>query len=164
MNENIDQIVSRYQECALHIRFSCFPTTDNSNDTWDVIDDFMEVNRVLFQRAVLCPLGIEVPLEDVFRKPIPQIIIEPRQGTGIELLVNRPSNDRCNYWDAFKGRVGQGEVTMVFLDWFDWNSTDSPIHQYCMAIILTFTGHPEFEGRKALVHSRDVAYLTPCPP
>lgn len=160
MKTNIDHLINRYQECVLHIRYACFPTPDNSDKSFDRIDDFLDVSRLLFRNAVLRELDIDVHNEDIFRKPINEIVVAPRQGKEVKLLVHRPSNPQSFYWDAFNGHVKHGDVTLAFLEWFDWEHVSVPIHQYCRVVISRFTDHPEFEGRLAMIDRRDAVFFT----
>jgi hypothetical protein len=52
--EDVTSIFETYRECARHLRNTYFSTRDNED--WEVIEDFEEVARVLFERLVLVQL------------------------------------------------------------------------------------------------------------
>ncbi len=84
---------------------------------------------------------------------------EGREMIGRGPQRNRPSEDGNWYFDAFGDPIGPDEVTLNFIQWFDWNRYGRREFQYYLVNIAAFPSHPEFEGRGALVERKSTRVL-----
>jgi len=59
-----------------------------------------------------------------------------------------------HYWDQEKDMVvGPDEITLAFLDYFDFAQTPIQDFRYFRCRILQFPSHVEYEGREALIEA-----------
>ena len=56
---------------------------------WGSVARFQEIARLLFDELVLMKLDIEWPTEDIFRKPIPLLRLEPARLRRFEVLLGQ---------------------------------------------------------------------------
>ena len=73
-------------------------------------------------------------------------------------LIKRLSKPgEAGYWDEEKDMiVGPDEITLEFVDYFDFGQIPIMDFRYCLCRILSFPSHVEYEGREALVEALKV--------
>jgi hypothetical protein len=49
--------------------------------------------------------------------------------------------------------VGPGDITLAFVDYFDFFQPPIKDFRYCLCRILSFSSHVEYEGREALIET-----------
>jgi hypothetical protein len=155
--KDISSIFDHYRVSARAIWNAAFwPDPDFHN--WDSIDQFHEIERLLFQELVLAKLDREWPLQDIFRNAIPFFRIVPtiRDGTPIMIQNPRPGAP-TGYWDDPVNIVKPEEAELIFIAYFDWNKMDYIDLRYYHVKITSFDGHPELVGREALIERRCAA-------
>ena len=86
--------------------------------------------------------------------PAPSLRVVPRERTVI--LINRPSDDGNGYWDQEKDMVvGPNDITMAFLDYFDFGQIPIMDFHFYRCKILSFPRRAEYVGREALIRAFD---------
>lgn len=158
--KDVSNIFDHYRISARSIWNTSFWPIKELRD-WDCVDEFDEIQRILFDQLVLSRVGREFPRTNLFRAPISFFRVIPTSKSSPVMIQNpRPGQPR-GYWDHPMKCIGPEEAEMHFVDYFDWNRFDFVDFQYYRAIIAKFDGHPELAGREALVERMNArVYLT----
>lgn len=103
----------RYRECCrslwnIYLLELCESDGWDFSDRWDLVDDFRAITKTLFDRLVVSRLGAKV-CRSLPELTLPYIDIVPARA-GIAIMINRPSNDGCNYWDDPIRNIAQAGV------------------------------------------------------
>ena len=126
-----------------------WPDADFRN--WDSVEQFDEIQKILFSELVLGKVAKEWPLQDIFEKAIPFFLVVPSIETAPIMIQNpRPDKPR-GYWDHPINRLSPGEAEMHFLRYFDWNRMDYADLRYYHVVIARFDYHTDLVGREALI-------------
>jgi hypothetical protein len=148
---DITDLMNAYRECSRNLWNVYFSNRENIGGS---LDRFGQIRRLLFAALVVDVLFYEGPEEgeDI---PPPAIRIVPERRPLI--LINRQSGPGGGgYWDAEKDMVvGPDEITLEFLDYFDFSQTPIMDFRYYRCRILSFPSHAEYEGREALLEAVD---------
>jgi hypothetical protein len=68
-----------------------------------------------------------------------------------------PGPEQAGYWDQEKDlAVGPNDITLEFIDYFDFAQIPIQDFHYCRCKILSFSDRPDYEGREALLRASDV--------
>jgi hypothetical protein len=155
--KDVTQIFETYRECARHLRNTYFSTRDNED--WDLIEDFEEVARVLFERLVLVQLAEERFCDGKFEPEIGRMImgntimIVPGS-TGMTVMISRDKSGGGNrYWDHPITHLETDDVEIVFREYFDWDHFDLIDFRYYLGTIVTSSKYPEIIGHQVLVET-----------
>ncbi|HKF53175.1 MAG TPA: hypothetical protein VKB26_12750 [Candidatus Acidoferrales bacterium] len=147
--KDISDVFDHYRVSARAIWNTAF-WPDVSLRDWDSVDQFDEIQRILFTELVLRKTEREWPMQDVFQKAIPFFRIVPTCDAPI--MINNPRSPReTGYWDDPVNRVKPGESELQFIAYFDWNQMDYVDLRYYRVKICRFDGHSEVVGREALI-------------
>ena len=149
MNINVTSYFETYREAARHLRNTYFSTRDT--ESWDVVDDFRVVDRLLFERLVLfrIPTGnISVTHQDIqsFR-----FRIHPN-GSGIPIMISRTVGS-SGYWDHSITSLLPNDAEIAFLEYFDWDQHALIDFRYYRCTIIDSVRHPEIRGHHALIQT-----------
>ena len=117
---------------------------------WDSVEQFDEIQRILFSELVLRKTEREWPLQDIFEKPIPFFRIVPTCDAPI-MIQNPRSARETGYWDDPTNRIKPGQAELQFIAYFDWNRMDYADLRYYRVKIIRFEAHPDVIGREALI-------------
>jgi hypothetical protein len=123
---------------------------------WGSVARFQEIARLLFDELVLMKLDIEWPTEDIFRKPIPLLRLEPNSPCGCPILIQSGDPERMGCWDDPVNRVNPNEAELQFLEFSDWNSRDYIDLKYYRVKVASFCPQPQVVGREALIERQYV--------
>jgi len=148
--KDVSSIFDHYRVSARAIWNTAFwPDTDFRN--WDSIEQFDEIQKILFSELVLGKLAKEWPLQDIFENAIPFFQVVPSIETAPIMIQNpRPDKPR-GYWDHPINRISPGEAEMHFIGYFDWNRMDYADLRYYRVMIARFDAHLDLVGREALI-------------
>ena len=158
--KDISSIVDHFRISARTIwNIAFWPDADFRN--WDAVEQFDEIQKILFRELVLGKVSREWPLQDIFEKAIPFFRVVPSIETAPIMIQNpRPDKPR-GYWDHPINRVGPGEAEMHFLGYFDWNRLDYADLRYYRVVIAKFDAHCDLVGREALIERQHATiYMT----
>lgn len=156
---DITDLMNAYRECSRNLWNVYFSKRENIGGA---LDAFGQIRELLFESLVLDELYYEGDA-DAEEAAGPVLMVVPRSRSPI--LIRRPSDDGNRYWDAVKDMVvGPDEITLVFLDYFDFYQVPLTNLYYCRCRVVRFPNHPEYEGREALVQALDVTVYYDEPP
>jgi len=135
---DITELMNAYRECSRNLWNVYF---SKRKDIGDALDVFEQVRELLFDSIVLSELsyGGEAEGEDI---PPPALKVEPRKRALI--LIKRLSGPgEAGYWDQEKDMVvGPGEITLEFVDYFDFYQIPIMDFRYFRCRVLSFPSHP----------------------
>jgi hypothetical protein len=148
---DVSDVFDHYRASARAIWNTAFwPDPDFRN--WDSIDQFHEIEKLLFGELVLAKIDREWPLQSLFESPIPFFQIVPSIGHGTPILIQNPRGPgQSGYWDHPVNLVEPGQAELLFIAYFDRNQMDYIDLQYYRVRIASFDGRPELAGRDALI-------------
>jgi hypothetical protein len=147
--KDISSAFDHYRVSARAIWNTAFwPDADFRN--WDSVEQFDEIQRLLFRELVLGKVGREWPLENLFENAIPFFHVVPSCDAPI-MIQNPRSEKDSGYWDHPVNRVNPTEAELHFIAYFDWNRMDYADLRYYRVKITSFNAHSEVVGREALI-------------
>ena len=147
--KDISTVFDHYRVSARAIWNTAFwPDADLRN--WDSVEQFDEIQRLLFRELVLGKFDKELPLHDIFQLAVPFFHVVPSSHAPI--MIQNPRSERhTGYWDHPVNQVKPGEAELLFIAYFDWNRLDYADLRYYRVKIASFDAHPEVVGREALI-------------
>ena len=146
---DISSIFDHYRVSARTIWNTAFwPDTDFRN--WDSLEQFDQIQKLLFEELVLGKVGREWPPQNLFEKAIPFFRIIPRSQVPIMIQNPRPGA-ATGYWDHPVNSIKPEQAELLFIAYFDWNRMDYADLRYYRAKIVSFGAQPELAGRDALI-------------
>ena len=143
---DITELMNAYRECSRNLWNVYF---SKRKDIGDALDVFGQIRELLFDSIVLSELCYEGEAEgeDI---PAPALRVVPQRSV---ILIKRLSEPgQAGYWDQEKDLVvGPTEITLAFLDYFDFAQLPIMDFRYLRCRVLRFPSHPDYEGREALL-------------
>lgn len=142
---DITELMNAYRECSRSLWNVYF---SKRKDIGDALDVFEQIRPLLFDSIVLSELSYEGEAEgeDI---PPPTLKVVPQ---GRSLILIRRLTESGGYWDQEKDMVvGPNDITLAFVDYFDFFEPSIKDFRYCLCRILSFPSHVEYEGREALL-------------
>jgi len=154
---DVTDVFDHYRMSARAIWNTAFwPELDFRN--WDSIDQFHEIEKLLFQELVLAKVDREWPLQDLFARAIPFFQIVPSIVHGTPILIQKPREGApSGYWDDPVNIVKPSQVKLLFVAYFDWNQMDYIDLRYYRVKIASFDTHSDLVGREALIEHQHAA-------
>lgn len=154
---DVSGVFDHYRVSARAIWNTAFWPDPDFRD-WDSIDQFHEIERLLFRELVLAKLDKEWPLQGIFRDAIPFFRVVPTSSHGMPIMIQKPRPGApTGYWDDPVETVKPEEAKLVFIAYFDWNDMDYIDLRYYRVKITSFDAHPELVGREALIERQHAA-------
>jgi hypothetical protein len=149
--KDVSSVFDHYRSNARAIWNTAFwPDQDFRN--WDSIEQFHEIEKLLFQELVLAKVDREWPLCDLFVNAITFFQIAPSIAHGTPILIQNPRPGApTGYWDDPVNLIKPREAELVFIAYFDWDQMDYIDLRYYRVKIVSFDAHPELVGREALI-------------
>jgi hypothetical protein len=144
---DITELMNSYRECSRNLWNVYF---SQRKDIGKSLDVFEQIREMLFDSLVLSELSYEGEAqgEDV---PPPALKIVP---DGRSLISIRRLSDpgEADYWDQEKDLiVGPDDITLAFVDYFDFSQVAMKDFHYYLCKILSFSSHADYQGREALL-------------
>lgn len=150
---DITELMDAYRECSRHLWNVYFA---KQGDIGGALDAFEQIRELLFNSLVMSELFTR---EDWNRTNIhsPTLRVVPRRRSLI--LIKRLSEPgQAGYWDEEKDMiVGSDDITLTFIDYFDFSQIPIKDFRYYLCKILTFPRRGDYEGREALLEVSDAA-------
>lgn len=141
---DITELMNAYRECSRNLWNVYF---SKRKDIGDALDVFGQIRELLFDSIVLSELSYEGEAEGADIPP-PALRVVPQRSL---ILIQRLS-ESAGYWDQDKDMVvGPGDITLAFLDYFDFWKPPMMDFRYFRCRVLSFPSHPDYEGREALL-------------
>jgi hypothetical protein len=149
--KDVRSIFDHYRVSARAIWNTAFwPDQDFRN--WDSIDQFHQIEKLLFQERILAKVDREWPLQDLFKNAIPFFRVIPSLDRGTPIMIQNPRlGAPTGYWDDPVNLVKPGQVELLFIAYFDWDQMDFIDLRYYRVKIASFDAHSELVGREALI-------------
>jgi hypothetical protein len=157
---DITELMSAYRECSRNL-WNVY--SSKRKDIGDALDVFEQIRELLFDSVVLSELSYEGKAEgeDI---PPPALRVVPR--TRSLILIRRltelggywdQETELGGYWDQEKDMVvGPDDITLAFVDYFDFCDVPIKDFRYFLCKILSFPSHAAYQGREALLEVLDV--------
>lgn len=150
----IGQLFRLYRESSRHLFNVAFkPIIDEVyegsfegfNSAWDVIDRFEEVNRGLFDNLILKTLNVpgELGRENPLLRVVPT-------SPSVPIAIENPKGDNNKYWDYPLEWIEPDDITLHFMEFFDFNGLEYREWKYIRAYIADCRKDPIVAGREAL--------------
>lgn len=156
MNE-ISGVFDHYRASARAIWNTAF-WSDPDFRNWDSIDQFHQIEKLLFQELVLAKVDREWPLQSLFQNAIPFLRVVPAIADGTPIMIQKPRpGAHSGYWDDPVNLVKPSEIELQFIAYFDWNRMDYIDLRYYRVKIASFDAHPDLVGREALIERQHAA-------
>jgi hypothetical protein len=146
---DITDLMNTYRECTRNVWNVYFSKQENVGAC---LDAFERIRELMFESLVVNDLFQN---DDAGGEDTPPLLkVVPRARSLI--LIRRPSNDGNFYWDQEKDMVvGPDDITLEFLDYFDFSQVPIKDFRYFRCKILRFPSRTQYEGREALIDALD---------
>jgi len=131
------------------LRNTYFSTRESQD--WEVIDDFKEVDRVLFARLVLNRLRDDYDATLKTAVESNRILIVP-EADRMPVMISRDKHGG-GYWDYPIEHLQRGDATIAFRDYFDWDQHSLIDFRYYHGVILQSSLYPEITEHEVLIET-----------
>jgi hypothetical protein len=148
---DITELMNAYRECSRNLWNVYF---SGRGDIGGSLDAFGQIRQLLFNVLIISELSSEAEAGGEDMAP-PVLKVMPKERALI--LIQRLSEaGQARYWDQEKDMVvGPRDITMAFLDYFDFSDVPIQDFHYYRCKVLSFPSHPDYEGREALLEVSD---------
>jgi hypothetical protein len=148
---DITELMNTCRECSRNLWNVYLSRRENVGAS---LDAFEQIRRLLFDSLVVNELSYEGEAHGADIPP-PVLKVVPRASSLI--LIKRLSGPgEATYWDQEKDMVvGPDDITLAFVDYFDFSEVPIKDFRYYLCKILSFPSHAGYEGREALVEAID---------
>jgi hypothetical protein len=138
---DITELMNNYRECSRNLWNVYF---SQKEDIGCALDKFEQIRELLFDSLVISELHLPRDTDASLRvvpEFRPVILIQRLSGPG-----------EAGYWDQEKDMVvGADNISLVFIDYFDFSQVSIKDFRYFLCKILSFPSHTDYEGREALL-------------
>jgi hypothetical protein len=146
--KDITPLMNTYRECSRNLWNAYFSLKEFS---WDLHDEYEDIRKLLFEALVLNELDVCKECSEHDAVP-PAVLRVVPDATSVPILINRPRDGGGGYWDQEMDlRVGEADIQLAFLDYFDYSQYPVKDFQFYRCKILSFPSHAKYEGREALI-------------
>jgi hypothetical protein len=145
--KDITELMSTYRECSRNLWNVYF---SGRGDIGGSLDVFGQIRQLLFEVLVISELSCEAkPGGEDIAPPVLKVVPQERS----LILIQRLSGPgEAGYWDQEKDMVvGPRDITLAFLDYFDFSQVPTQDFHYYRCKVLSFPSHADYEGREALL-------------
>jgi hypothetical protein len=149
---DITELMNAYRECSRNLWNVYF---SGRKDIGGSLDVFEQIRELLFDALIVDGLSYEreTELEDM---PRPLLMVVPRRESSLILIQRLSGPGEAGYWDQEKDMtVGPRDITLGFVDYFDFKHIPTKDFYYYRCKILSFSAHTNYEGREALLEVLD---------
>ena len=148
---DITELMNVYRECSRNLWNVYFARRENVGPS---LDAYEPIRKRLFNSLVADELSYEGTAERADLLP-PALRVVPEHRSLI-LIKRLSAPGEATYWgDARDLYVGPEDITLEFIDYFDFSNLFLRDFQYYLCKILRFPSHPEYEGRETLIQALD---------
>lgn len=148
---DVTELMNSYRECSRNLWNVYF---SKRKEIGEALDIFEQIRELLFDSLVLSELSYEgdVKGQDI---PPPSLKVVP-QARSLILIRRLSGPGQAGYWDQEKDMtVGPDDITLAFIDYFDFYQVPIKDFRYYLCKILSFPSHTDYEGREALLEALD---------
>lgn len=145
---DITQLMNAYRECSRNLWNIYF---SRQEDIGRALDAFGQIRELLFDSLVVNELPYEGDAEGDLPPPALRVVPD---GEALILIQRSTESGQAGYWDQEKDMVvGPDDITLAFVDYFDFGEVPIKDFRYCLCRILSFPSHAAYVGREALVEA-----------
>jgi hypothetical protein len=139
---DVTELMNAYRECARNV-WNVY--LSRRTDIGVALDAFGEIQETLFDALIVDELCKEAEgRSSLILRVVPQ--------RSLILIQRLGAPGQSGYWDQEKDMVvGPQDIKLAFLDYFDFSNIPIRDFRYYRSKILSFPGHPNYEGREALL-------------
>ena len=151
-----------YLEARRHLWNMHFREKVDSIVEPSALDDYLEIDRFLFLGLVLRDLGVtSYPKDFAFTtSPIKEVIIRPeRDHPEIPIMLEEGTEGPGGRWEIREMFSSSG-LELEFIEFFEWGIYDFVSYPMVMGRIVKFDDHKEYIGRRALIETTYVRFVT----
>lgn len=149
----VTQYFEKFMEASRHMRNTYY--VPDSEDDWDIVDDFDELSILLFKHLVCIPLGVNLNQFDWLGEPMAIFKLKAR-GQRLPIMINRKPNIDHGNWEHEISSVEPNDLELTFIDYFDWDPKGMIDYRYIMCRITGAEVSKNVIGHTALVESHYV--------
>ena len=157
---DITILMNAYRECSRNLWNVYFAKRENVGGS---LDAFEQIRELLFDSLVVSELSYEGEAEgeDI---PPPTLKVVPQ--TRSVILIKRLSGPgEAGYWDQEKDMVvGPDDITLAFVDYFDFSQVPVKDFRYCLCKVLSFPSHVGSKGERRSLRQPVLRFFTMSPP
>ena len=153
LSTSIDDLMNEFRIASRELFNLHFRIEDPyENNGWVLAERFAAVERVLFEKLVLDPAGIEsVP----YGTAIPELQVKLRGGDSAPIMLNREVDS--GYWDHPTREVSSS-VTLAFIRFFDWDQLSYRDNRFTRVVVIDWPGQRDHIDKHALIEAQCVCY------
>jgi len=151
--QDITQQITSYLEAKRHLWNTYFRTRIKSIKECHPLDEYEEIDRLLFSALVLGDLKQFLPDNFVFgRDIIPFLKIVPNpEIDGFELMITDPTVEKYVKWNKpVEVKINAG-VEFTFIELFEWDRYGFVNYPYYLTKITKYPDSPELVQQNALI-------------
>lgn len=143
-------LFNQYRDCSRSLWNKYFLENFKKNQDWDIVDSFNVIKGELFKTMVLNPLlgGRSADFSLGHPSTLLKVMLPENHNTAVK--INRNKKDAFGYWDHPIKEL-TSKATLLFMDFFDWNSYDFLDMNLIMCEIFSNPENPDIVGHKLLV-------------
>jgi hypothetical protein len=148
---DVTAVLNAYRECVRHLWNTNFWRDAEPSNDWDLQNAFDDVAAQLFRTLVLQKLGHDAEVRPNYgaeQEPLSFLRLAVTSGQS-GIMVNRGVG--TGYWDDPLRLIGQGELDLRFIHFFDWWLLGFREFAFYRARIVASEKHPHLVGRDALL-------------
>lgn len=154
---SLNELMERFRVASREIFNQFFHVEDPyNNNGWPSEERFKAVERILFDKMVLEPAGLE---QASYNSVMPSIAVKLRIGGPAPAMINREI--KSGYWDHPIQEV-TNDAHLHFICFFDWDNLSYRNNQYVRVRIARWPSQQEVEGKEALIEARYVEFSKSC--
>ena len=143
---NITELVHEYLEAKRHIWNTYFRRKVTSLNECSPLDQFEEIDRLLFKALVTNELS------SANIDPAKYLKVKAREGLNLlQLSISEPIKDNNRVWNKSDYFQIQEDSSFEFIDFFDWTPYGFTTYPYVKVKIDGRSKLPDFIGREALI-------------
>ncbi len=152
---DITQNIFQYLEAKRHLWNIYFINKVNSLRDCSPLDEYEEIDRLLFSALVLKELGRSLPDGLVFgRDIIPFLKIMPAHGIDrFNLMITDPRINSYVKWNEPVEITISNDIEFIFIELFEWDRYNFVSYPYYLAKITKCDEHPDFKQQNCLIET-----------
>ena len=160
---DVTLVVREYRRVVALLWNSGFCSKLFAAPDWDSVDIFNRVRAILFSSLVVDTIGIhnfDVNSFGTNWKPIESLIVSIEHLPS-SIMLNRKNGSQAQgsysgYWDEVLPLRNSDEISMEFVDFFDFDQIETRHFEYCLVCVKRCIIRPDIEGRLALINSESI--------
>ncbi len=150
--QDVTEVLNRYRECARSLWNNFIRRPEPQCES---VDAFHAICERLFQELVIDQLEEEQSVRYGGNEPFPFLVVVPIVD-GVPIMIRRDVPGNNQYWNHPVNRVSRDGTKLLFIDYFDWDTTGFRDFRYLRVKVESLDAHPEVVGHEALLEAHNV--------